>query len=222
MKNTANETADLIGTQQELIPNSNNTPIEIPIVSVKGISEEQVSILCRKVIGEKDNNTSPIYKGFNTDFELSYLCDGAIECRGVQYYVVRMSWLVDNNHWSYIGDLIVSANGYEIYSGLKHSDGTYSFGQMLWSSPLNDSNKQARCPMDSVKGISEEDALELCYTKLGEKDETVGFTLKYRYVAAVELNEQSYYVVSRSYNIHEEDWSDMGIVMVSSNGNVML
>ena len=105
---------------------------EIPIDYVKGITQNEVINICREILGEIDDANRPFGKGFNTGFKLGYRCNAALEYNDIQYYAVTMSWLVNDNHWSYIGDVIISANGDEIYEGHEHSDGTYSFGKLLW------------------------------------------------------------------------------------------
>ena len=119
-------------SQEPVIINENDL-VEIPIESVEGITEEDAKNLCREIIGDIADGSSLIIE-HNTGFKLAYRCDAAIEYEGVQYYVINMTWLVDDNHWSSIGDLMVSANGNEIFYGIQHSDGTFSIGKSIWSS----------------------------------------------------------------------------------------
>ena len=97
--------------------------IDIPLNSVNGISEEEALNLCFSIVGEKCEETG---------FRLAYHYVGAIEYEGAEYYVMNMTWLVDDNHWSYIGELIVSANGDKIYDGVIDEEGNYYLGQKRW------------------------------------------------------------------------------------------
>lgn len=83
------------------------TPISVD--DVKGITGREAEELCYYVMGEKDKDTG---------FSFSFGTSGAVQKGGKQYYVIRASWLVDNNHLSYIGDFFVSADGKEIYNGV--------------------------------------------------------------------------------------------------------
>ncbi|MBQ7040173.1 MAG: hypothetical protein IJN39_06355 [Clostridia bacterium] len=98
---------------------------EIPLDSVKGITEQEAEELCYTVMGEKDSET-----GFLFSFGVS----GAVEVNKKQYYVVRGSWLVNNSHMSYIGDFFVSADGKEIITGTALS-GEYTMDNTIWEKP---------------------------------------------------------------------------------------
>ena len=74
--------------------------MEISVDSVKGITQQEAEKLCHSVFGEKDEETGFIF---------SFGTSGAVETEGKQYYVIRVSWLVNNSHLSYIGDFFVSA-----------------------------------------------------------------------------------------------------------------
>ena len=96
---------------------------EIPVGSVKGITPEQAEELCYSVMGEKDEETGNTY---------SFGISGAVEWKGKQYYIIRASWLVNNDHLSYIGDFFVSAGGDEIYDGIA-LPGDYEIGDLILS-----------------------------------------------------------------------------------------
>lgn len=91
---------------------------------VEGITVEEATNLCVEKIGRVAEETG---------FTFSYGCIGAIEYEGVQYYVMRTSWLVDNNHLSYVGDIMVSASGDEIYDGDHTMDNKYYLVTKRWS-----------------------------------------------------------------------------------------
>ena len=88
---------------------SNSDIVPIPIETVKGITKQEAELLCYAVLGERDEETG---------FPFSFGTSAAVEKDKKQYYVVRVSWLVDNSHLSYIGDFFVSADGKEIYDGV--------------------------------------------------------------------------------------------------------
>lgn len=94
----------------------------IPVDSVKGITSQEAEKLCYSILGEKDKETGFIF---------SFGTSGAVETEGKQYYVIRASWLVNNNHLSYIGDFFVSADGKEIYTGTAQS-GEYTMENVIW------------------------------------------------------------------------------------------
>ena len=96
---------------------------EISVDSVEGITQQEAERLCHSVFGEKDKETG---------FLFSFGTSGAVETKGKQYYVIRVSWLVNNSHLSYIGDFFVSADGKEIYDGTALS-GEYTMGKLIWS-----------------------------------------------------------------------------------------
>lgn len=97
--------------------------VQIPVESVKGISKEEAEQLCYNIMGKEDKETG---------FLFSFGTSGAITKDGKQYYVIRASWLVNNSHFSYIGDFFVSADGKEIYDGIALSD-EYIIKNKIWS-----------------------------------------------------------------------------------------
>ena len=97
---------------EEILPYT----VEIPVSDAEalaarqenGITKEEAEKLCYKVLGDvADENGFPI----------SYRCIGAVSANNKCYYVMHNTWLVDNNHWSYIGNCFVSYDGEEIYDG---------------------------------------------------------------------------------------------------------
>ena len=95
----------------------------IEISEVEGISQQEAEALCLPVLGDRDDTTG---------FTVSYRCIGAVEKDNRQYYVIDVSWLVDNSHWSHIGNLFVSADGKEIYDDTVNQS-EYIFEDILWS-----------------------------------------------------------------------------------------
>ncbi len=104
-------------------PNTDADIVEIPVDSVKGITQKEAEELCYYVMGKKDEDTG---------FLFSFGTAGAVEKDKKQYYVIRASWLVDNNHLSYIGDFFVSADGTEIYNGTVFAN-EYVISDKIWS-----------------------------------------------------------------------------------------
>lgn len=111
-------------TMQTKLPTSfdEETTIQLPVDSVVGITESAAIALCYEILGEKAEETG---------YELAYRCVGAIEVKGVQYYVMDVTWLVDEKHWSYIGEVMVSADGCTIYDG-DSKNGNYFLGEKRW------------------------------------------------------------------------------------------
>ncbi len=101
---------------------TNSDIIEISTDSVKGITQQEAEKLCYSVLGEKDEETGFIF---------SFGTSGAVETEGKQYYVIRVSWMVNNSHLSYIGDFFVSADGKEIYGGTALL-GEYIMENVIW------------------------------------------------------------------------------------------
>ena len=102
----------------QMIPDSSEQ-----INSIRDISEEDAINLCHTVIGDK---------AMENGFKLGYRCDARVKCNGIQYYVITMSWLVDDNHWSYLGEILVSTKGNQIYSGTIDNEGNYYLAEKLW------------------------------------------------------------------------------------------
>lgn len=96
---------------------------QVPLEQVQGISIEEAEDLCYETIGEFDEDTG---------FELSYRCIEAVKIEDATYYVMFISWLVDNDHWSHIGHVLVSADGAAIYSCTPNEDGSYTLDRKLW------------------------------------------------------------------------------------------
>ncbi len=100
--------------------NGDITPISVD--DIKGITGREAEELCYYVLGEKDEDTG---------FTFSFGTTGAVQKGEKQYYVIRASWLVDNNHFSYIGDFFVSADGEEIYDGVVSGE-EYEMMDLKW------------------------------------------------------------------------------------------
>ncbi|MBE7048657.1 MAG: hypothetical protein E7393_04730 [Ruminococcaceae bacterium] len=98
--------------------------IVISIDDVNGITPEEAEKLCFSVFGKEDKET-----GFLFLFSVT----GAIEQKNKQYYIIRMSWLVNNSHLSYIGDCFVSVDGKEIYTGIANPPEEYIMDSLIWS-----------------------------------------------------------------------------------------
>ena len=87
------------------------------------ITPEEAEKLCYSALGEKDGQTG---------FPFSFATTETVEKDGEEYYVVRASWLVNNSHFSYIGDFFVKTDGKEIYNGFA-DDGEYTIENIIWS-----------------------------------------------------------------------------------------
>ncbi len=125
LSNNANDTITKIPIEE-----SADYIVEVPISDVEsiakeqehGITEQEAEILCRDVLGDKAEENG---------FPISYRCISAVSANDKLYYVMHITWLVDNNHWSYIGNCYVSSNGKEIYDGIV-SAGKYEMTKLRW------------------------------------------------------------------------------------------
>ena len=97
--------------------------VQIPIASVSGITTKRAEELCYNVLGKKDEKTGNLF---------SYGVSDAVKKGNREYYIVRVSWLVNNDHMSYIGDFFVSSDGSKIYNGFA-KPGEYEMGDIIWS-----------------------------------------------------------------------------------------
>ena len=97
--------------------------VQIPIDSVSGITTKRAEELCYNVLGKKDEKTGNLF---------SYGVSDAVKKGNREYYIVRVSWLVNNDHMSYIGDFFVSSDGSKIYNGFA-KPGEYEMGDIIWS-----------------------------------------------------------------------------------------
>ena len=74
-------------------------------------------------------------------------------------------------------------------------------------------------PVDSIKGITKQEAEKLCYSVLGEKDADTGFTFSFGVSGAVKRGEKQYYVVRTSWLVNNSHLSYIGDFFVSADGN---
>lgn len=72
--------------------------------------------------------------------------------------------------------------------------------------------------LDSVKGITQQEAEELCYFVLGEKDEETGFIFFFGASGAVETAGKQYYVIRASWLVNNSHLSYIGDFFVSADG----
>lgn len=83
---------------------------------------------------------------------------------------------------------------------------------------INTESKIVEIPLDAVKGITPEEAEELCYFVLGEKDQDTGFTFSFGTAGAVEKDKKSYYVIRASWLVNNSHMSYIGDFFVSADG----
>lgn len=133
-RNIENDTISNIPSQAETA-GSEDAVISIPIDSIEGSTGDEALKLCQKILGVKDNESFMLKLAEeHTGRNIGYRCDGAVESNGVDYYIVCMLWSEDEDVlYSTIGYVGVSAAGDEIYEVFEHSDGSYSFGELLWN-----------------------------------------------------------------------------------------
>lgn len=87
-----------------------------------GLTAKEAENLCYTVLGDKAEENG---------FPISYRCMGGILVGDKAYYVMNITWLVNESHWSYIGNAFVSVDGREIYDGVA-LDGTYEMANLRW------------------------------------------------------------------------------------------
>lgn len=112
-------------TDEKIIPDSIKE-VEISYVESEaedgGITAKEAQELCLEVLGD----IAP-----ETGFPISYRCISAVSAKEKLYYVMHISWLVNETHWSYIGNCFVSSDGNEIYDGIADSSG-YEMTELRW------------------------------------------------------------------------------------------
>lgn len=73
-------------------------------------------------------------------------------------------------------------------------------------------------PVDTVKGITKQEAEDLCYFVLGEKDEKTRFTFSFGTSGAIEKDIKQYYVIRASWLVNNSHLSYIGDFFVSADG----
>lgn len=125
----------LTDSTEELIIDTDNEDEKYSVLediefdSTKGISYREVIEICKKYIGEYMDVEG--YDGYPYGFRCH---EGTIVYENNEYFIVRVV-TVGDFFVSYAGHAFVSIDGDEIYDGIKHSDGTYSFGRILNADP---------------------------------------------------------------------------------------
>lgn len=72
--------------------------------------------------------------------------------------------------------------------------------------------------IDSVKGITQQEAERLCYSVLGGKDEETGFIFSFGASGAVETEGKQYYVIRASWLVNNSHLSYIGDFFVLADG----
>ena len=72
--------------------------------------------------------------------------------------------------------------------------------------------------VDDVSGITAEEAEQLCYNILGEKDDETGFLFSFGVSGAVEKDNKQYYVIRASWLVNNSHLSYIGDFFVSADG----
>ena len=79
-------------------------------------------------------------------------------------------------------------------------------------------DKVVEISLDSVNGITQEEAEKLCYSVLGEKNEETGFTYSFGVSGAVKAKGKQYYVIRASWLVNNSHLSYIGDFFVSADG----
>ena len=93
------------------------------VPSASNLSPAEAEKLCGEMLG----TVAP-----ETGFPLSYNHVGSATFGEETYYVMRITWLVNNSHQSYIGDCFVSDDGSAIYDGYA-TPTSYELGELRWT-----------------------------------------------------------------------------------------
>ncbi len=72
--------------------------------------------------------------------------------------------------------------------------------------------------VDSVKGITQQEAEKLCHSVFGEKDEETGFIFSFGTSGAVKTEGKQYYVIRASWLVNNSHMSYIGDFFVSADG----
>ncbi len=72
--------------------------------------------------------------------------------------------------------------------------------------------------VDSVKGITQQEAENLCYSVFGQKDEETGFKFSFGVSGAVETQGKQYYVIRASWLVNNSHLSYIGDFFVLADG----
>lgn len=72
--------------------------------------------------------------------------------------------------------------------------------------------------VDEVEGITKEEAEELCYFVMGEKDEETGYIFSFGTSGAVKKGKKQYYVIRASWLVDNSHLSYIGDFFVSADG----
>lgn len=86
------------------------------------ITPEEAERLCLEILGDKAEETG---------FPMSYRCMGTFSEKDKTFYVIEIRWLVNNSHFSYIGNCFVNLDGSEIYNGIAIAEET-KITDLLW------------------------------------------------------------------------------------------
>ena len=76
-------------------------------------------------------------------------------------------------------------------------------------------------PLEQVSGITKEEAQQLCYFALGERDKETGFAYSFGVTGAVEAQGHQYYVIRASWLVNKDHLSYIGDFFVRADGNVI-
>jgi len=105
------------------------------------------------------------------------------------------------------------------------------FAYVVWNTPKNsnvenpDSQKTEvknteiiEIPIESVAGITPDEAEKMCYSIMGERDEETGNTFSFGVSGAIEWNGKQFYTVRASWLVNNSHMSYIGDFFVSSDG----
>ncbi len=104
------------------------------------------------------------------------------------------------------------------YENIKRRNNAPVQGQETVISETKSDGDITPISVDDVKGITGQEAEELCYYILGEKDEDTGFVFSFGTSGAVQKGEKQYYVIRASWLVDNSHLSYIGDFFVSADG----
>jgi len=94
----------------------------------------------------------------------------------------------------------------------------YESNQDIVVNETNSDSDIIEISVDSVKGITQQEAEKLCHLVFGEKDEETGFIFSFGTSGAVKTGGKQYYVIRASWLVNNSHLSYIGDFFVSADG----
>jgi len=106
-------------TEEDTDEEETESTKEVTKESTEQLAEGEISVEeARKMLEDKYGT-----EDVDTGYPYSYGYDSKVTIDGQDYYNFRMTWLVDNDHMSYLTNMFVATDGSAIYSGASDGNG---------------------------------------------------------------------------------------------------